>query len=220
MNIPLKDNTGPKQTTSTTSLQPPLWTTSVMPQWVTDSCWNAWNTYLEDALQTCSRADLCSRLSWWLYTKSRAVMTLSLFWALSASTWGSGPQLTSFVLHSSNLRSALSVREHGARLIGWNNKCNSLLNQHIRNTKEKERHNIRRWSSYITYYVVDCSLFMTEWWTWYTLCFRSWVSSVDDWLWIYWHFYFLYFLIQMVTAQTKHGTFKMTAWYATITLLQ
>lgn len=75
-------------------------------------------TYLEETLQTCSRADLCSRLSWRLYTKSRAVITLSLFWALSASTWGSGPQLTSFVLHSSNLRSALSVREHGARLIG------------------------------------------------------------------------------------------------------
>jgi len=97
-------------------------------------------TYLEETLQTCSRADLCSRLSWRLYTKSRAVITLSLFWALSASTWGSGPQLTSFVLHSSNLRSALSVREHGARLIGCNSKLNInilnwLLNAHNQNMR-------------------------------------------------------------------------------------
>jgi len=127
-------------------------------------------TYLEETLQTCSRADLCSRLSWRLYTKSRAVITLSLFWALSASTWGSGPQLTSFVLHSSNLRSALSVREHGARLIGCNSKLNIntlnwLLNAHNQNmTKNVPK---QLCCSNIMLNTPHCLKYI-----WYTQCFR------------------------------------------------
>lgn len=45
-------------------------------------------------------------------------MTFSRFWAFNVSTCCNGPQLTSFVLHSSKRRTALSVNDAGAKLAG------------------------------------------------------------------------------------------------------
>lgn len=46
-------------------------------------------------------------------------MTFNLFCAFNVSTCRNGPQLTSFVLHSSKRRTALSVNEAGAKLAGY-----------------------------------------------------------------------------------------------------
>lgn len=77
------------------------------------------DTYCEAALQRCSKADLGRRLRCLLYKNIKAVITVSLFCATIFSICGKGPHFTSFVLHSSSLRKALSVNDAGAKLMGY-----------------------------------------------------------------------------------------------------
>lgn len=58
-------------------------------------------------------------------------MTFNLFCAFNVSTCCNGPQLTSFELHSSKRRTALSVREAGAKLAGCI-KEHIILNNYLR----------------------------------------------------------------------------------------
>lgn len=59
-------------------------------------------------------------------------MTFNLFCAFNVSTCRNGPQLTSFVLHSSKRRTALSVNEAGAKLAGYKRYISIIIDNYVK----------------------------------------------------------------------------------------